>query len=48
MKQLRMKQRKVKRNKILKISKAQIELLELEYYKRLNSEIPQWQQQKYL
>ena len=43
-----MKQRKVKRNKILKISKAQIELLELEYYKRLNSEIPQWQQQKYL
>lgn len=43
-----MKKRKVKRNKILKISKSQIELLELEYYKRLNSEIPQWQQQKYL
>tara|TARA_Y100000389_G_C16961590_1_gene271315 strand:+ start:372 stop:503 length:132 start_codon:yes stop_codon:yes gene_type:complete len=42
-----MRNRKVKRNKILKISKAQIELLELEYYKRLNSEIPQWQQQKY-
>jgi len=40
--------RKVKRNKILKISKAQIELLELEYYKRLNSEIPKWQQEKYL
>ncbi len=43
-----MRNRKVKRNKILKISKAQIELLEFEYYKRLNSEIPQWQQQKYL
>ena len=43
-----MRSRKVKRNKILKISKAQIELLESEYYKRLNSEIPQWQQEKYL
>ena len=43
-----MRNRKVKRNKILKISKAQIELLELEYYKRLNSGIPQWQQEKYL
>ncbi len=43
-----MRNRKVKRTKILKISKEQIELLELEYYKRLNSEIPQWQQQKYL
>jgi hypothetical protein len=43
-----MRNRKVKRNKILKISKAQIELLELEYYKRFNSEITQWQQQKYL
>jgi hypothetical protein len=43
-----MRKSKVKRNKILKISKAQIELLELEYYKRFNSEIIQWQQQKYL
>ena len=43
-----MRNRKVKRNKILKISKAQIELLELEYYKRFNSEITKWQQQKYL
>ena len=43
-----MRKSKVKRNKILKISKAQIELLELEYYKRLNSEISKWQQEKYL
>ena len=43
-----MKKRKHKANKIIKITNAQIEAIELEYYKRLNSEIPQWQQEKYL
>lgn len=43
-----MKKRKVKRNKMLKISSAQIEAFEREYYQRMNSGIIQWQQEQYL
>ncbi len=43
-----MKKRKVKRNKIFKLSSAQIEAFEREYYQRMNSEITQWQQEQYL
>ena len=43
-----MKKRKVKRNKILKLSSAQIEAFEREYYQKMNSEITQWQQEQYL
>jgi len=43
-----MKKRKVKRNKMLKISSAQIEALEREYFQRMNSEITQWQREQYL
>jgi hypothetical protein len=42
-----MKKRKHKANKIIKITSAQIEALEREYYKRYNSEITQWQQNQY-
>ena len=38
-----MKKRKVKRNKIFKLSSAQIEAFEREYYQRMNSGITQWQ-----
>jgi len=38
-----MKKRKVKRNKIFKLSSAQIEAFEREYYQRMNSGIIQWQ-----
>ena len=48
MKQWKMKKRKVKRNKMLKISSAQIEAIEREYYQRYNSSITQWQHEQYL
>jgi len=43
-----MKKHKVKRNKIIKITNAQIEAIEREYYQRYNSGITQWQQEQYL
>ena len=42
-----MKKRKHKVNKIAKITSAQIEALERQYYERYNSEITQWQQNQY-
>ncbi len=48
MKQWKMKKHKVKRNKIIKITNAQIEAFEREYYQRMNSGITQWQQEQYL
>ena len=42
-----MKKRKHKVNKIMKITNAQIEAIEREYYERYNSEITQWQQRQY-
>jgi hypothetical protein len=42
-----MKKRKHKVNKIMKITNAQVEAIEREYYERYNSEITQWQQDQY-
>ena len=42
-----MKKRKHKANKIIKITNAQVEAIEREYYERYNSEITQWQQRQY-
>jgi hypothetical protein len=42
-----MKKRKHKANKIMKITNAQVEAIEREYYERYNSEITQWQQRQY-
>ncbi len=42
-----MKKRKHKVNKIMKITNAQVEAIEREYYERYNSEITQWQQRQY-
>ena len=42
-----MKKRKHKANKIIKITNAQIEAIEREYYQRYNSRITQWQQNQY-
>jgi hypothetical protein len=42
-----MKKRKHKVNKIMKITNAQVEAIEREYYERYNSEITQWQQNIY-
>jgi hypothetical protein len=41
------KLRKNKKIKILKITNAQIEAIEREYYQRYNSGITQWQQNLY-
>ncbi len=38
---------KRKKNTIAKITRNQIEAIEREYYERYNSELTQWQQQKY-
>jgi len=42
-----MKKRKHKVNKIMKITNAQVEAIEREYYERYNSGITQWQQNQY-
>jgi|SaaInl25SG_5_DNA_1037380.scaffolds.fasta_scaffold56311_1 hypothetical protein len=42
-----MKKRKHKVNKIMKITNAQVEAIEREYYERYNSGIIQWQQNQY-
>lgn len=42
-----MKKRKHKANKIMKITNAQVEAIEREYYEQYNSEITQWQQRQY-
>jgi len=42
-----MKKRKHKVNKIITITKAQIEAIEREYYEQYNSGITQWQQNQY-
>ena len=42
-----MKKRKHKENNIIKITNAQIEAIEREYYQRYNSGITQWQQNQY-
>ena len=42
-----MKKRKHKVNKIMKITNAQVEAIEREYYERYNSETTQWQQRQY-
>ena len=42
-----MKKSKHKVNKIMKITNAQVEAIEREYYERYNSELTQWQQRKY-
>ena len=42
-----MRKTKYKVNKIMKITKTQIEALEREYYERYNSNITQWQQDQY-
>lgn len=42
-----MKKRKHKVNKIMKITNAQVEAIEREYYERYNSNITQWQQDQY-
>ena len=42
-----MKKRKHKVNKIMKITNAQVEAIEREYYDRYNSGIIQWQQNQY-
>ena len=39
--------RKHSHNKIIKITNAQIEAIEREYYQRYNSGITQWQQNQY-
>ena len=39
--------RKRTRLTVAKITRAQIEAIEREYYERYNSGIPQWQQQYY-
>ncbi len=38
---------KRKKNTIAKITRNQIEAIEREYYEKYNSELTQWQQQKY-
>ena len=42
-----MKKSKHKVNKIMKITNAQVEAIEREYYERYNSGIIQWQQNQY-
>ena len=42
-----MKNSKHKVNKIMKITNAQVEAIEREYYERYNSGIIQWQQNQY-
>ena len=44
-----MKMKKVSKRKFShhKLLQAQIKMLEQEYYDRLNSELPQWQQELY-
>ena len=43
-----MKKKRVnKRKTIAKITKEQIKVIEQEYYERMNSGIPQWQQSMY-
>ena len=42
-----MKKRKHKVNKIMKITNAQVEAIEREYYERYNSEITQWKQNQH-
>jgi len=42
-----MKKSKHKVNKIMKITNAQVEAIEREYYERYNSGITQWQQNQY-
>jgi hypothetical protein len=42
-----MKKSKHKVNKIMKITNAQVEAIEREYYERYNSELTQWQQRQY-
>lgn len=43
-----MKKKRVnKRKTIAKITKEQIKVIEQEYYERMNSGIPQWQQNMY-
>ena len=42
-----MKKRKHKVNKIMKITNAQVEAIEREYYELYNSELTQWQQRQY-
>ena len=41
------KKRTNKRKTIAKITQAQIKVIEQEYYERINSGIPQWQQNMY-
>jgi hypothetical protein len=41
------KKRTNKRKTIAKITRAQIEVIEREYYERMNSGIPRWQQNMY-
>ena len=41
------KKRTNKRKTIAKITKEQIKVIEQEYYERMNSGIPQWQQNMY-
>ena len=38
---------KRKKNTIAKITRNQIKAIEREYYEKYNSELTQWQQQKY-
>ena len=43
-----MKKKRInKRKTIAKITKEQIKVIEQEYYERMNSGIPQWQQNMY-
>ena len=42
-----MRKTKYKVNKIMKITNAQVEAIEREYYERYNSELTQWQQRQY-
>ena len=43
-----MKKKRVnKRNTIAKITREQIKVIEQEYYERMNSGIPRWQQNMY-
>ena len=39
--------RKITRTTVAKVTKAQIEAFEREYYERYNSGIPQWQAEYY-
>lgn len=41
------KKRTNKRTTIAKITREQIKVIEQEYYERMNSGIPQWQQNMY-